>query len=249
MGETAVKRMLRRLLFGLVVPVTLFAACSSGSPQPRSLPSANPPRTPTAAPTPAPPPTVLVYGDSLTVESEAAARSLFPTERFVFRAEGGAGPCNYAPAAAADRVRYRPSRVVLAFTGNISQCSLAAFQTGRLAGVVANYESALGAFRRAFPGLPITVISPPAVNSTSPDYPAWFPYNSNPALIAMYRRVCAGLGMTYSLKADDYLTPGHVFRFDGPRFRSGPLVRLRLSDGLHLTPDGGAWYAAAIAAS
>jgi hypothetical protein len=240
--------MLGRLLFALVVPVTLFAACSTGSPQPRALSTTAPPTTPAPSPTASPQGTVLVYGDSLTVESEAAARALFPGRRFVFRAEGGAGPCNFAPSAAADRVRYRPAKVVLAFTGNVSQCSLAAFRTAHLSGVVANYESALGAFRRAFAGLPITLISPPAVNSTSPDYPAWFPYNSNPALIAMYRRVCASSGMTYSTKADDYLTPGHVFRFDGPKFRNGPIVRLRLPDGLHLTPDGSAWYAAAIAA-
>ena len=186
----------------------------------------------------APIPTVLVYGDSLTVESEAATRYLYPGEHFVFRAEGGAGMCDYAPGAAADRAKSHPARVVLAFTGNVSNCSLAAFKSSPVTGVVDNYEAALRTFRRAFEGLPITVISPPAMNSSSPTYPPWFPLNGNPALGAMYQRVCASLGMTYSEAADRSLTPGHVFRFSGPRFVNGPTVLLRLSDGIHLDPGG-----------
>jgi hypothetical protein len=243
-----VKRPLRRLVFGVLVLVTLSAACAAAPPRPTALVHLPQASRITPAPSANAIPTVLVYGDSLTVESETATRFLYPAERFVFRAEGGAGMCDYAPSAASDRQKWHPARVVLAFTGNVSNCSLAAFKSGLLTGVVDNYEAALRTFRRAFQDLPITVISPPAMNSASPTYPPWFPLNGNPAFGAMYQRVCRSLGMTYSLAADRSLTPGHVFRFSGPRFVNGPTVPLRLSDGIHLTPEGSAWYGAAIGA-
>jgi hypothetical protein len=252
-----VRRSPHRLLIGLLVLVTVSAGCAAAPRRPTALahlPQASrttllPGAKASQTPIPTPIPTVLVYGDSLTVESEAAARFLYPTERFVFRAEGGAGMCDYAPGAAADREKSHPARVVLAFTGNVSNCSLAAFKSSLLIGVVDNYETALRTFQRAFTGLPITVISPPAMNSASPTYPPWFPLNGNPAFGAMYQRVCASLGLTYSLAADRSLTPGHVFRMYGPRFAAGPAVPLRLVDGIHLTPEGSAWYGAAIGAA
>jgi hypothetical protein len=58
-------------------------------------------------------------------------------------------------------------------------------------------------------------------------------------------RLGAGDGLDGS---DDggLLTPGHKSVFYRPRFVNGPMVLVRLSDGVHLTPDGEAWYAAAI---
>jgi hypothetical protein len=64
----------------------------------------------------------------------------------------------------------------------------------------------------------------------------------------MYKSVGPTLGMSINTDADNWLTPGHVFRWTGPRFLFGPIVRLR-SDGIHLTPDGQIWYGLALLAN
>src|ERR1700742_2762938 len=73
---------------------------------------------------------VIVYGDSLTVQSEADARSLHKGdgERVVFRARGGTAMCDWTGRAGFDVLALHPSRVVLAFTGNTASCAAAAFR-------------------------------------------------------------------------------------------------------------------------
>jgi hypothetical protein len=198
-----------------------------------------------------PKPTLLIYGDSLTVLAEPAITYLYSSKyNVVFRAAGGTAMCDWAPYAAADRIIYKPAQVVLAFTGNVDDCVDADFQRSQLAGVVSNYELNLRLFAQSYAGLPIKVVAPPAMNNTSPTYAGWFPYNGNPALLAMYAQVCAQLGLTYSAAADDGLTPGHVYTAMRPAYGTkAPLVTVRTTDGIHLTPAGTIYYAHALADS
>jgi hypothetical protein len=73
-------------------------------------------------PPPPPLPTVLVYGDSLTVESRELiveeVTAAHPGHRVVVRAYGGTAQCDWHPFWAADHEQHRPDVVVLAFTGN-----------------------------------------------------------------------------------------------------------------------------------
>jgi hypothetical protein len=49
--------------------------------------------------------------------------------------------------------------------------------------------------------------------------------------------------------ADDTLTPGHRFAWQRPSFPgTGRLVTVRRRDGVHVTPAGALFYAAALAA-
>ena len=78
----------------------------------------------------------------------------------------------------------------------------------------------------------------------------FYVFNGNPELVAMYKAVGRQLHMTINTAADDWLTPGHVFVSERPAYPShdpnGPLVTVRLSDGVHLTPAGQLWYGAAL---
>ena len=198
--------------------------------------------------TPAPPkPTLLVYGDSLTVMSEPAMDYLYATKyKIVFRAEGGSAMCDWSAKAAADRLVYHPSRVVIAFTGNNHTCVTNDYTADGTAGFLANYSRALTQFHAAFAGLPISVVASPAMQSV---WPAdWFPENGTPALNALYRTLCTQLGMTYNADADNSLSPGHVFTLQRPQFLHGPMVDVRTSDGVHLTGAGEVWYAVPSAA-
>jgi hypothetical protein len=190
-------------------------------------------------------PVVVVYGDSLTVQSESSARSLHRglPDDVVFRARGGTALCDWITTASVDRVALAPKRVVLAFTGNTASCAAAAFREGGVAGVTALYEQSLRQMRAIYPRVPITLVIPPAMHNLPH---GWYPFNGNPALVAMYERVGGQLSMTINTRADDWLTPGHVFTATRPAYPHGPLVQVRLSDGVHLTPAGELWYGAAL---
>ena len=68
---------------------------------------------------------LLTFGDSLTVLSELAAHLLLGQKyTLVVRANGGSAICNYLAEGAFDAAYHRPSRVVIANTGNnLSDCS------------------------------------------------------------------------------------------------------------------------------
>ena len=198
--------------------------------------------------TPAPPkPTLLVYGDSLTVQSESAMDYLYANKyKIVFRAEGGSAMCDWSGKAAADRIAYHPVRVVIAFTGNDHSCVTNDFKADGTTGFLANYSRSLTQFHTAFAGLPISVLASPAMHSL---WPAdWFPENGLPALNDLYRTLCTQLGMTYNADADNSLSPGHVFTMKRPQFVDGPMVDVRTSDGVHLTDAGEVWFAVALGA-
>jgi hypothetical protein len=190
-------------------------------------------------------PLVIVYGDSLTVQSEAAVRQVHPDlpDRVIFRARGGTAMCDWVARARADRVLHHPSSVVLAFTGNIATCVHATWMAGGAGATTALYERSLRAMRSIFADQQVSVVIPPAMANVRS---GWFPYNGAPALVAMYERVAPELGMTVNTRADDTLTPGHVFSPTRPAYPDGPLVAVRLSDGVHLTPEGALWYGAAL---
>ncbi len=190
-------------------------------------------------------PVVVVYGDSLTVQSESAVQSLHhgTEERLVFRAGGGTAMCDWVDQAFFDRETLDPQRIVLAFTGNTASCAAAAFRTGGVAAATALYEQSLREMRSIYADVPITLVVPPAMNSVPG---GWYPYNGNPALVAMYQRVGTELGMTVNTHADEWLTPGHVYTAMRPAYPHGDVVAVRLSDGVHLTPAGELWYAAAL---
>jgi hypothetical protein len=97
--------------------------------------------------------------------------------------------------------------------------------------------------RSIYADVPVTLVIPPAMHNLPQ---GWYPYNGNPALVAMYQRVGTQLGMSINSRADDYLTPGHVFTTTRPAYPHGQPVAVRLSDGVHLTPAGELWYAAAL---
>lgn len=181
----------------------------------------------------------------MTVQSEAAARHEHrgANERVVFRARGGTAMCDWVEQARYDRLALHPHRVVLAFTGNTASCAAAAFRAGGISAATALYEHSLRQMRATFPSEPITILIPPAVNNRRP---GWYPFNGNPALVAMDKRVGAELHMVINTDADDWLTPHHIFAQKRPEYPSGPLVDVRLSDGIHLTPAGELWYGAAL---
>ena len=54
--------------------------------------------------------------------------------------------------------------------------------------------------------------------------------------------------MAINTFADDWLTPGHVFAQRRRAFLNGPLVNVRLPDGVHLTTAGEIWYGLALLA-
>jgi hypothetical protein len=192
-------------------------------------------------------PVVVVYGDSLTVQSEAAARQVHPGrhERVIFRARGGTAMCDWVDRARVDVLVHDPAAVVLAFTGNTATCVFDTFRAGGVPAATALYERSLRQFHAIFAGRAISVVIPPAMHNTTN---GWFPFNGDPALVAMYERVGRELGMTVNTRADDTLSPGHVFSPVRPAYPDGPLVTVRLSDGIHLTPAGALWYGAALLA-
>lgn len=194
---------------------------------------------------PAPRPVVVVYGDSLTVQSEAAVRSLHrgTSERLVFRARGGTAMCDWTDRAFFDEDTLHPKRIILAFTGNTASCAAAAYRTGGAAAATALYEHSLRQMRAIYAHVPITLVIPPAMHNLPM---GWYPFNGDPALVAMYKRVGSQLGMTIDTHADDWLTPGHVYTATRPAYPHGATVVVRLSDGVHLTPAGELWYAAAL---
>lgn len=200
-------------------------------------------------------PVVIVYGDSLTVESEAAAQQFFreagqPTagERLVFRARDGTAMCDWVTQARKDLAALHPQRIVLAFTGNTASCAASAFLSGGADGATDLYEHSLRQMRAVFATQPITIVVPPAMDNLPP---GWFPFNGNHELVTMYKSVGPQLHMAVSTNADDWLTPGHVFVWKRPAYPShaanGPLVTVRLADGVHLTDAGRLWYGAALA--
>ena len=190
-------------------------------------------------------PSVVIYGDSLTVQSEAAVHQLDtnPAEEVIFKARGGTAMCDWISQASYDQLALHPTRVVLAFTGNTASCANAVFLQQGVAGTVALYEHSLRQMRAIFPAIPITVVIPPAMHNLAQ---GWFPFNGNPALVAMYKKVGTELHMIIDTAADDWLTPGHVYSQERPAYPNGPLIDMRLSDGVHLSPAGEIWYAAAL---
>lgn len=204
-------------------------------------------REPKAAPAK---PTLLIYGDSLTVLSEGAVGLLYGAQyQLVFRAYGGTSICDWTTHAVQDRADYHPSRVVIAFTGNSASCSGPDLIRGGVTAWLANYQRSLLSMRRVFSGLPISVVGSPAVLRPQPPG-SWFPTNGSPLLNQMYRQMCARHGMHYDASADNDLTPGHVFEWQRPAFPgNGPETVVRLSDGVHVTPAGALYYAAALGGS
>lgn len=206
-------------------------------------------RISTRAQTPAPTlkPTLLIYGDSLTVLSEGVVQQLYGAKyHLVFRAEGGTSLCDWTAGAATDRAKDKPVRVVIAFTGNSASCSANDFLEHGVAAWVANYQRALVAMHAVFADLPITVVGSPAMEIPRPPG-SWYPENGNPALNLMYQETCREYGMRYSSAADDSLTPGHVFVWDRPAYPgTGPPVKVRTRDGVHLLAAGELYYGAAL---
>jgi hypothetical protein len=189
-------------------------------------------------------PAVVIYGDSLTVQSKHDAHLLAgdPAERIVFRAKAGTALCDWLKKAAKDSRGLKPRRVVLALTGNTATCARASFEKGGAAATIALYEQSLRQMRAIFPAVPITIVIPPAMH----DQVGWYPLNGDPRLVAMYERVGPELHMYVNTDADTWLTPGHVFEQYRPDFVTGRLVDVRLSDGVHLTAAGALWYGAAL---
>jgi hypothetical protein len=189
-------------------------------------------------------PVVLIYGDSLTVLSEADAREFASGKyRLAFRAAGGTSPCDWTGHAATDRSEIRPDRVVIAFTGNSGSCERHALQSGGLRAVVADYRRDLYTLGQVFAGIPITLVTTPAMSTQAPG--SWYPINGNAAFNRMYGRVATALGWRLSEAADQALTPGHVFVWRRPAFPgNGPETVVRAPDGVHVLPAG-AWYFAA----
>ena len=188
---------------------------------------------------------VVIYGDSLTVESEGAVKRLArgTSAKVVFRAFGGTAMCDWTAQAARDRVALHPQRVILAFTGNTASCVAADYRALGTEGAVANYQRALTRMRSIYPTESMTVVLAPAMNELPT---GWFPFNGNPALNAMYRRTASELHITVDPEADNALTPRHVFAWMRPLTPGGRPVLVRLSDGVHLTPDGALLYGRAL---
>jgi hypothetical protein len=195
-------------------------------------------------------PLILVYGDSLTVLSEDDLNRYYGSEyRFVVEAGAGSALCDWTAQAPADRVRYKPDRVVLAFTGNGYTCARESLETAGVAGWLVNYRDALRKMHEVFKGLPVTVVASPAMYPSVRDANGDIILNGAPALNAMYKEECDRLGMRYDSQADDTLTPNHVFEWSRPAFPgNGPMVPVRKPDGIHLLPAGARYYAAAIVA-
>lgn len=199
---------------------------------------------------PAPPkPVVLIYGDSLVNQSADSVRFFYGARNtFVFRAYPGTSACDWSPLAAADRQTYHPQRVVIAFTGNADACTH--YATGGQAAFLASYKAAILQFHQAFSGLPMDIVLSIACNDRSLAVPHT---NGLAALNAMYASLVdpADFGGSGPVLANTAfnpdavidLTPDGVFRQYGPAFPgSGPIVKLREADGVHLTPDGQDWY-------
>ena len=192
---------------------------------------------------------MLIYGDSLTVLSEWATTKFYGGQyNIVYRAMGGTSICDWTGTAAADRVAYKPDRVVIAFTGNSASCSRDALLSGGTRAWLANYQLSLLTMREVFDGLPISVVGSPAMLTPRP-HGSWFPTNGFAGLNEMYRLMCAKYGMRYNALADSSLTPGHVFTSERPAFPGdGPLTVVRASDGVHVSPAGALYYGAALGA-
>jgi hypothetical protein len=199
-----------------------------------------------SAPLPHTKPTLLVYGDSLTVLSEQSMHFLYDGKyNIVFRAAGGTSICDWVNHAALDRRLFRPARIVIAFTGNAASCSAHDLEQGGVSAWLANYQGSLLAMRNTFQGLPISVIASPAMSKQPVG--SWYPENGNPMLNHMYASMCAKYGMRYESGADDTLSPKHRFAWNRPAFPgSGPMVAVRATDGVHLSPAGALFYAAAL---
>lgn len=203
-------------------------------------------------PRPSPTPTpktasqlVVIYGDSLTVESEPALSRLAHASSLhvVFRAFGGTALCDWTAQAARDRLALHPSSVVLAFTGNTASCVSHDYLSLGVPGAIANYRRALVAMRKIYPTESMTVVLSPAMQNL-PN--GWFPFNGSPALNAMYRQTASQLHLSADSAADELLTPDHVFAWMRPLTSGGASVLVRLSDGVHLTPAGATLYARAL---
>ncbi|MGZ4619199.1 MAG: SGNH/GDSL hydrolase family protein [Frankiaceae bacterium] len=187
---------------------------------------------------------ILVYGDSLTVNAQYAGGLVASGESVAVRARVGTALCDWAPGMAADRKDYKPKTVVIAFAGNAATCVADDYHRHGADGATANYERALRTARTAFPTEKVVVISPIAMH----DLIGSLPYVGNPQLATMYKRVAAEIYATYSLAADDALTPHHVFAWTRPPLGCPACrpVPVRMPDGVHLTTAGGKLYGAAL---
>ncbi|MGZ4618638.1 MAG: SGNH/GDSL hydrolase family protein [Frankiaceae bacterium] len=188
---------------------------------------------------------IVVYGDSLTVQSTNQIQSNAGGKAVVVHANSGTALCDWVPQMAADRAREHPKTVVIAFAGNVNTCVADAWAKGGPAAALANYEAALRAVRKAYPTERIIVVGAVAAQ----DRNGWAPFVGNPQLNAMYQRVARQIGATYSPWADWALTPGHVYTDYRPSFpclvadtgKCAPVL-VRTADGVHLTPEGTRWY-------
>jgi hypothetical protein len=254
MFRAILSRKVSRVLFaglGLGLTAACLPAAQGADSHTTVPPVANRPVVSVATPRPTPQippvkPTLLIYGDSLTVLSEGAVNVLYGAQsHVVFRAFGGTSLCDWTAHAAQDRAEVHPTRVVIAFTGNAASCSRDDLARGGVKAWLANYQRSLLSMRRTFSGLPISVVGSPAVRPQSAG--TWYPENGNPLLNQMYRQMCAQYGMHYNASADETLTPGHVFQWQRPAFPgNGPLTTVRAPDGVHVLPAGALYYAAAL---
>jgi hypothetical protein len=200
----------------------------------------------TVSAVPPPLPTVVIYGDSLTVLAETDAVHMAQGRlHLVFRAYGGTSPCDWTAGAADDLRTLRPAHVVIAFTGNSASCVQEAYEHGGLAAVVDTYRRSLLRLADVYRGVPVTVVATPAMARRPAG--THTPINGNAAFNRMYRSLCGQLGWQFSTVADDALTPGHVFTWRRPAFPgTGPSTVVRAPDGVHLLPAGALYYAAAL---
>lgn len=187
-------------------------------------------------------PTVLAYGDSLTVEAQHWFVASFPPSvRVRVHAAGGNAICDYLPAMAAEIGRTHPVAVVFEFAGNgLTPCTRPAPGQASAPGeLVSRYQSDADA---------ATALAATAHAS------AWWigaPANRDPSANignAAIRGVYAGLPAHYanahyvdaglSVEADGHYTDILPCLTEEPceRYGGAAVNRVRASDGGHLCP-------------
>lgn len=209
-------RRVRRHLFAVAALVCAAAALAS------------------CAPPPPPPPTVLVYGDSLTVESrvliEGKIVAAHPGWRVVVRSHGGTAQCDWHRFWESEAQQYSPKVVVFAFAGNYATPCATSRKLPDLYGADARWASTFWAQR----GAELVFIgAPPYVG------------DAQNAVAEQYRAAAAATGVTFHSTNNLFVDPvsgvatqrlpclpGESRR---PECTAGT-IQVRNPDGVHLCP-------------
>ena len=125
------------------------------------------------------PPKVILYGDSLSVESARYVKASLlraGNVRFVNRAVAGSAPCDWAPKAVADASENPAAVIIEAYGNNVSNCQLTKAGNRRRsggAGYWTQYEQDLRRLSKLFPPTTAVVLTaaPAAYNDISKDGP------------------------------------------------------------------------------